>query len=134
MSVFIDSSALIAYYNAGDEHHERAAIVLKKVFDDEYGLVYTSDYILDESVTVIWLRTKSKETAINLGEHLLYSKINILNITANVLATTWDLYKKLNNPSFTDCTTLTLMHENNIQNIVTFDKWFEKIKGIKMLC
>jgi len=32
--------------------------------------------------------------------------------------------------SFTDCTTVSVMRENNIKNIATFDEDFGKIKGI----
>lgn len=81
MSVFLDSSAIVAYYNKRDQHHERAIEILTEVFNEKYGLIYTSDYILDESVTVAWMRTKSKDIAINLGERLLFSEINLIMVT-----------------------------------------------------
>jgi len=133
MSVFLDSSAIVAYYNSRDQHHERAIEILNEVFNDKYGLIYTSDYILDESVTVAWMRTKSKDIAISLGERLLFSEINLIIVTREIVDKTWELYRKEENPSFTDCSTAALMRENGIGGIITFDKGFNKFKGMKVI-
>lgn len=133
MSVFLDSSAIVAYYNTRDQHHERAIEILNEVFNDKYGLIYTSDYILDESVTVAWMRTKSKDIAISLGERLLFSEINLIIVTREIVDKTWELYQKEENPSFTDCSTAVLMKENGIDKIITFDKGFNKFKDMKVI-
>lgn len=133
MSVFLDSSVLVAYYNERDEHHRRAVELLKRVFDNEYGHAYMSDYILNESVTVAWIRTKNKEVAVKLGERLLYSELRMLNVTDDIVEHAWELYKKFDNPSFTDTTIIALMRENEIENIATFDKWFKGVKGVNVL-
>lgn len=133
MSVFLDSSAIVAYYNRGDQHHERAIEVLNEAFNGKHGIIYTSDYILDESVTVAWMRTKSKDIAINLGERLLFSEINLLIVTREIVDKTWELYRKEKNPSFTDCSTAAVMKENGIDKIITFDKGFNKFKGMKVI-
>ncbi|MBU4437153.1 MAG: PIN domain-containing protein [Candidatus Altiarchaeota archaeon] len=123
----------MAYYNKRDQHHERAIEILTEVFNEKYGLIYTSDYILDESVTVAWMRTKSKDIAINLGERLLFSEINLIMVTRELVDKTWELYRKEKNPSFTDCSTAVLMKENAIEKIMTFDKGFNKFKGMKVI-
>jgi len=133
MSIFLDSSAIVAYYNKKDQHHERGVELLKKVFDMEYGLIYTSDYILDESVTVAWMRTKKKKIAINLGERLLFSEINLLIVTKDIAEKTWVFYKGEKNPIFTDCSTVVLMGENGIENVMTFDEWFDNVKGVRVI-
>lgn len=127
MSIFIDSSAFIAYYHIKDEHHKEAVELFEQIFDEhKFGEIYSSDYILGESVTVVQIRTKNKKLAIALGERLLYSEIKLLKITEEILEKTWELYKKVDTLSFTDCSTLALMQEYGIENIATFDKELKK--------
>jgi len=133
MSIFIDSSAFIAYHIIPDTHHNKAVELLTEIFKGGYGEAYTSDYILDESVTVIAARTKRKDKAIELGNFLLSGDVNLLHVDEKTVQKTWKNYKKTDNPSFTDVSTLTLMQEHNIRYIATFDRWFTKQKNIKVL-
>ncbi len=132
MTVFIDTSVFVAYYNKRDVHHERAVSILKEIDAGKHGKVFTSDYVFDEAVTVVLVRTKSVEKAIKLGEHLLKSDIDLLKVNSYVFREAWDLFKKVK-MSFTDCTNIVFMKIFGIGKIATFDEGFKKIPDIKVI-
>lgn len=49
--------------NKRDKDHERAVALLREVGDGKYGMAYTSDYVLDEALTVALVRTRRLEPA-----------------------------------------------------------------------
>ena len=132
MGVFIDSGYIIALANKTDIYHKKAIEVSELIKDGELGSIYTSNYIFDEVVTHIMAR-QSHETAVKAGNALLNSEIGMLEVTQSQFIESWQLFKKKQNMSFTDCTTVKLMEENNIKNIVTFDKGFKQFKPINVL-
>jgi predicted nucleic acid-binding protein len=121
--IFIDTNAFVAYYNKRDVHHERSLVLIKRAMEGYYGKVFTSDYIFDESVTVTLVRTKDIKRAIALGEYILNSEINLLNVDEKCFFESWNLFEKVK-MSFTDCTCLLLMKLYGIGNIMTFDMGF----------
>lgn len=133
MKAFADSGWFIALHNKKDVHHKEAVEILKKI-PCEKIMVYTSDYVIDESVTLALARTKSPDTAEALGEGIMNSKyIKILKVTDDNFRDAWEFFKenKNNYYSFTDCTTFILMKELNINKIFTFDKHFTR-EGIEV--
>ncbi|HYY90859.1 MAG TPA: hypothetical protein VE955_02610 [Candidatus Dormibacteraeota bacterium] len=43
--------------------------LLRGVGEGKYGMAYTSDYVLDEALTVALVRTRRLEPAVNAGLH-----------------------------------------------------------------
>jgi len=126
MKAFADSGWFIALHNKKDVHHKEALEILQKI-PAKKVMVYTSDYIIDEAVTLALARTKSPDTAEALGEGIMNSKyIKILKISEDNFQDAWQFFKKYkcNYYSFTDCTTFILMREQNINTAFTFDKHF----------
>ena len=50
-------------------------------------------------------------------------------LAEEILEETWQLYKKINALSFTDCSTLALMQEYGIKDIATFGRELKKRCG-----
>ena len=59
MSIFIDTGVFYAHHDADAERHETAFDLVDAILDGEYGQPYTSDYVLDEAVTLTRARTDS---------------------------------------------------------------------------
>jgi predicted nucleic acid-binding protein len=94
----------------------------------ELGEIYTSDYILDEVVTLMLKRTKRLELAIEMGEYILKSpRIRKLRVTEEIFDDAWKKFKSLKGKlmSFTDCTSLVLMEKRGIEYIASFDSGFD---------
>jgi predicted nucleic acid-binding protein len=128
MAVFVDTSVWIAARNLDDVNHLRAKEILTSMLKGELGEIYTSDYILDEVVTLMLKRTKRLELAIEMGEYILKSpRIRKLRVTEEIFDDAWKKFKSLKGKlmSFTDCTSLVLMEKRGIEYIASFDSGFD---------
>ncbi|ODS39169.1 MAG: hypothetical protein A7316_06320 [Candidatus Altiarchaeales archaeon WOR_SM1_86-2] len=128
MKVFGDSGWFLAIHNKRDIHHEEALRILQKIIEKKIQ-VYTSDYVVDESVTLALARTKSHDTAEALGEGILRSRyVKLLKISEDNFWDAWEFFKEHKHKfySFTDCTTFILMHEYKIDRAFTYDDHFKR--------
>lgn len=126
MTCFIDSSVLIAFADVRDENHARSVELLKKAFNDKtFGTIYTSDYVFDECVTFTYARTKDKQKALQLGQHLLSSEIELIYTTSSVFEKAWNAFKTTKGLSFTDCILIATMQTYGIKHLLTFDNTLE---------
>ena len=62
--ILLDSSLLIAFKVRNDIHHERADALMKRIVDPRYGKPLITDYIFDETVTGIFVRSKNLRLAV----------------------------------------------------------------------
>lgn len=131
--IFIDTNVLVAYAVADDANHTRAVHVFERIIKGEFGRAFTSDYIFDETATVILARSTISK-AIQAGE-LIRKFTEILLVNKDAFDAAWKLFKeqKSSRLSFTDCTAIVLMEQEGIQNIATFDREFEVVKSINVV-
>ncbi|MEM3714791.1 MAG: hypothetical protein QXF82_07585 [Nitrososphaeria archaeon] len=54
--------------------------MLEKALRGEYGVLYTSDYIFDETVTLTRIRTRSIKAALLVGGSILGSRVRVLRV------------------------------------------------------
>jgi len=128
MKIFIDTSALIAYYNIDDLCHAKASEVFKKIEKEEIPLTrfFTTDYILDETVTFIERVLNRHELAVKVGEGLLTSPFTtLIRVGEEFFQEAWNYFKDGRGYSFTDCTSFTIMKKLGITHAFTFDRHFE---------
>ncbi len=59
MAIFIDTGLFLALYNAEDKYHQRSKELFKNALNGSLGRLYTSDYIIDEAITILLVRTKT---------------------------------------------------------------------------
>lgn len=128
MAIFLDTSILIAARNADDKNHGGAEELMRSMLRGEHGKIYTSDYVIDEAVTLMLRRTKRLELAIDIGEFILNSpRIIKLRVSEEIFDAAWRRFKSLKERpmSFTDCTSLALMEQSGIRKIASFDSGFD---------
>jgi len=121
--IFLDSSFIIAAKIESDENHKKAMNYLFKLIEQGNRDFFISDYIFDEVVTIVMLKSKNMQFATELGD-TLRSSFKIINITEEIFDKAWSLFKEQGGTrlSFTDCTTLTLLETRKISELATFDK------------
>lgn len=121
--IFIDADVFVAYAVEGDSNHEKAAKIVGRVMEGEFGRVFTSDYVFDETVTVTLVRSKSLEKAATAGS-IIRGSVEILKIDEAVFEDSWEIFRNQGNSrlSFTDCTSISLAKERGIEHVATFDK------------
>ena len=132
--IILDTSFIVAFYNIRDENHLKATNLMEDVTAGKYGKLFITDYIFDESMTVVFIRLKSLSETVKIGE-LIRKSTELLEVEKSDFEDAWDLFKRQKTTafSFTDCSTLILMKENNIKTIATFDEDFLKVKGINVM-
>ena len=131
MAIFIDSSVFCAYANIRDVHHKKAQKIIEEIASGKHENEITTDYIFDETVTVI-RRKASSRTAVEIGKFLMDSEIFIAKIDSLVFQKAWELFQS-SDLSFTDCSNLAFMELFDISKIATFDKGFKNIKGVQVV-
>jgi len=136
MRLFIDTSAFVALEDEDDEEHRTALDYREKIRREEtpFRALYTSNYILDEVVTLLRLKL-SHQAAVAFGENLRRSKIvRILRVTQMIEDNAWKIFKQYSDKdfSFTDCTSFALMEQEAISAAFTFDKHFQQY-GFQMV-
>lgn len=128
MNLFVDTSAWYALNDRSDQYRDAALERMSRISAGQVGLI-TSDYILDESLTLISART-DRRTAIAFGDLLLKSStIQLVTITKELRQSAFDLFKKYadKNLSFTDCTSFALMKQLKLKTAFTFDDHFRQV-------
>jgi len=132
--ILLDSSLIVAYSNEADENHKKALRIVKDLEKGKYGTPAITDYIFDEIVTVMLVKTKNLKKVLELGEALLNSTL-LFRVDEEIFRLAWNIFKEQQKPrfSFTDCTTIATCKVNGIRNIATFDQDFERLKGYTII-
>jgi len=125
MKVFVDTSAWLALNDKNDHYHARALEKSFEIKKDKIELV-TTDYIIDESITIIRYRVSHK-SAVLFGDSLFNSSIvNVVNISDEAKEAARKLFRKYDDKelSYTDCTSFAVMNKLKIRKAFTFDEHF----------
>ena len=124
--IFIDTGAWYALKNKNDPDHAAVFSFFKKL--PLAGIVcYTSDYVIDESITLVKTRLKNHLVATTLAEELLSEKAaRLIYVAPRYLPRALEIYKKYSDQqfSFTDCTSFAIMESLNIVEALAFDRHF----------
>ncbi len=133
MMAFVDTSAWIALNDKTDQYHNNAILKSQQIKKQKIELI-TSEYIFDESITLIRYRA-SHQSAVTFGDSLLNSNIvRIIDVATEDRLMAWEMFKQYRDKelSFTDCTSFVLMKKLKLQKAFTFDRHF-KLMGFEML-
>jgi len=129
---FIDTNIFVAALNKRDKLHEKGRALLVRAFHT-FSWLHASDYILNECLTVAWARTRDANIIRQLDNLIQGSeKIEILKIDEPTFATAKSYMRKHPSiiPTLTDWTTLVLMRDHKIPEILSFDTDFDLVKNI----
>lgn len=129
--IVLDSSLLIAFKVKNDIHHEKAAALMKQVALGKFGRPLISDYIFDETLTGILVRSKNHKLAVDYGKELL-SSVDMLKPDEDTFGEAWRIFSddEESKFSFTDSTTIAMMAKHDVTRVGTFDEDFDELEGI----
>ncbi len=131
--IFVDTSGWVALFVENDRNHKKAVSIFEEIKSSK-ALIYTSDYIVDETITTILARGSHRQSVF-AGEALFTSEIiKIVPVSSDYLQTAWELYQKYKDKkfSFTDVTSFTIMKDLNIKKAFAFDREFLQA-GIELM-
>lgn len=132
--ILLDSSLIIAYSNKVDQNHNKALKIVEDIVKEKYGTPAITDYIFDETITVMTIKTKDLTRIAESGDRLLEANV-LLRIDEQTFQQAWKIFKDQQKPhlSFTDCTTIAACKTNGIPNLATFDEDFRRILGLRII-
>jgi predicted nucleic acid-binding protein len=128
LKLFVDTSGWVALFNQRDRNHQKAKELWERLVRERPSL-YTSDYIIDETITLLRARG-GFEVAKRGGQNLFGSQIlSLLKVSYSELLESWEFFQKYpeHGFSFTDCTSFVLMKKNGIESAFTFDRHFSML-------
>lgn len=131
--VFVDTSGWVALFVDNDKYHRRTVSALEEIKNSK-ALIYTSDYVIDETITTILARGSHKQSVL-AGEALFTSKIiKVVHVCPDYLQNAWELYRKYKDKmfSFTDVTSFVIMKSLDIGKALAFDREFVQA-GVELM-
>lgn len=132
--VFMDSAGFFALWDAGDAHHA-AAVRLQAAFARQRRRFLTTEYIVDETVTLLRMR-HSHAAAVDFLETIERSEALRLEwIGPERFHAAGDLFRKHADKewSFTDCVSFTTMRELRVRDAFTTDHHFKQAGFVPLL-
>jgi predicted nucleic acid-binding protein len=129
---FVDTWGWIALGHKKDSHHQEVVRFYREAAKRKADIV-SSDFVLDELITLLFRRENNTE-AFDFIQGILASAamgyIKIERISADRFDRAWHLrrrVKEIPKISFTDLTSMVLMKEAGISNILTEDRHFFQV-------
>jgi hypothetical protein len=117
----------VAAHNTQDPRHGRATEILREIKEDLHGAAYSSDFILDEAVTLARVRTRDLRVARVVGRFFLpqageLQLAVLLHVGEETVRRAWDLCRRHDAPlSFTDWTVVDQVRTLGIDLVASFD-------------
>jgi uncharacterized protein len=127
MRIFVDTSAWFALRNRRDENHERAVQFLKKLSGKRLALA-TSDFVLDETVTLLRMRLSHADAVAFLDLCHENPRISIFHAPVEVIQQAESIFRRFSDKtwSFTDCVSFVCMDQLRIDSAFAFDRHFRE--------
>lgn len=128
MKVFVDTGAFCALAVPTDTWHADALHALNRIRAAN-ALIYTSNFILAETYTLINVRA-GRQATISFMDRNEQSGIGMLRVTEQTEEEARNLFKKYDLPrlSFTDCTSFALINTHRIDHAFSFDEHFRMFR------
>ncbi|MCL6477352.1 MAG: PIN domain-containing protein [Peptococcaceae bacterium] len=131
-SIFIDTWGWVALGYRKEPCHKEAK-QLYQSFRSRNIPLYTSDYVLDEVITLLFSREPFNE-AVQFLQAIIASEnkgyLYLVRITPEYFAEAWKLRRRLRDKpriSFTDLTSMVVMRDLRINKVLTKDEHFIKV-------
>lgn len=129
---FVDTWGWVALGHKKDSHHKEI-VRFYRAAQSRRDEIVTSDYVLDELITLLFRRENSTEV-LGFIDGILSSAaqgfIKIEKISKEHFDQAWNLKRRFKEKpliSFTDLTSMVLMNEMDINKILTTDRHFFQV-------
>ena len=122
MTIFIDTSFIIALINERDQYHIQA-LNLSDRYNDQ-ALAITDAVLLEIANS---LARRYKNEAIEVIEQFLDSEdVEVIRLTTEIFDRAFELYKTRLDKEWglVDCVSFIVMQDHNIREVLTFDQHF----------
>jgi predicted nucleic acid-binding protein len=132
VKLFVDTWGWLTLYDKREARHREVVNFYQK-FRTQQGQLFTTDYVLDETFTLLFKRlpfAQAQQALSLLDEAVDLGYLNLEWITPDRFAKTKNLRLKLQDKpqiSFTDLSSMIVLEEMTISNILTADAHFTHV-------
>lgn len=125
MSVFVDTSAILAILNSAEEAHERAGRTYRRLLETEEHLVSTNYVVLE---TVALLQRRIGIAAVRKFQDDILPTLDVVWLTSEDHETAMELLLKIaqRRLSLVDCSSFVVMRRRGIRGAFGFDGHFSE--------
>lgn len=129
--IFVDTSAWFAGLVPTDADHDVAV----EWFRSNEELLITSDYIIDETLTLFRARGEQSRALALADEFFNGSLTEIVYLTEEEIKESISIFKRFADKdwSFTDCTSKYLCERYQIRKAISFDKHFRQFGSVRVV-
>ena len=126
--LFVDTAGWMSMADGGDAQHN-AACRARDTWLRQGGLLITSDYVLDETLTLIRMRLgiDAAETWWSQVSESPRLKVEWIHADRAEKARAWFFRWRDKSFSFTDCTSFVVMRQMRIRDALTLDEHFRQM-------
>lgn len=123
-AVVVDANVLVALFNQDDTLHKRAVALWQEFRNDQELLLYTSNFVLAEVLTVLRLKA-SREAALSFGA-IVFGQTKVLQVVyidRELMKRAYEIFSRvpIKDFSFVDAS-LVALSEAFQAELATFDK------------
>ena len=128
--IFIDTTIWVSAIDSSDELHEDGKAVLIKMVEGNLPLAVTTDFVLDETLTMLKKRgAKPDKVAEDVQNIISSMRVNVVYVDEMLFKASLSNYSKYATLSFTDAVSLTVMARLKIREVYSHDTDFD-LEGI----
>ena len=132
MKVFIDTWGWLTLRDRKESRHQEVKDFYLQ-FRDQNGIIYTSDYVIDETITLVFKRLPfktAKKSLSKIDKAIEEGYLQMEWVTPERFEKAKGLRLKYQDKpriSFTDLTSMVIMKELGVKDIITGDEHFEHV-------
>jgi predicted nucleic acid-binding protein len=132
LKLFIDTWGWLTLLDKRESRHQEV-VGYYRDFRFQQGLAYTSDYVLDETITLLFRRlpfTIARESLEGIKQAIAEGYLVLVSITPEQFELAIQLRLKFQDKpriSFTDFVSMVMMRERDIEHILTEDDHFTQV-------
>jgi uncharacterized protein len=126
--IFVDTSAWYALEVEDDVNHDAACKFLPQIASGKHGILITTDYILDETLTLLRSRRGLAAAAAFIDKVNKSKSVRVFWINEDLFEKALGIFLKSEHKSwsFTDCTSFALTRELSVSETFSFDNHFRE--------
>lgn len=127
MRVFVDTSAWFALNSRKDQHHKQARDFIASLKHNPV-LLLTTDYVVDETLTLLRFKVSHREAAAFLRLFSRSPQVVREQVTSDHIKHAEEIFSRYRDKywSFTDCVSFAFMEEKGLKDAFAFDENFSQ--------
>ncbi len=130
--IFLDSTILVGALDRNDRFHPDGSAVLRAVRDGTLEPAVVTDFVLDETLTILKRkRIRASLAATQVRELAAAPRVEVVFVDGDLFLDALAVYESHGPLSFTDATTVAAMRRAGARVLYSHDTDFDTVRGVE---